>query len=228
MSTANPALWAPIRYDAVHRLLEFATTDGAVSLLTGPSLVADGQELHLEEATLESPSQADGGELLIRYWKAPVVLSLRVARSAEARTLTLQATLRNEGSDPVALGECRLLDVSPRRGQVRLAGDDGDAVYLKSMGATGPARVHRCREGEGFARTLLHLVSHAAGRALTLGFVTFDHQTTHHRFQYEASGLAGLQSVCDFEGWAFGSVGAVVRSGRQAGDRRIATRRRTR
>lgn len=201
MSTSSPACWSTPTYDAVRRLLQFASADGVVSLDSTLGLVAAQQDLRLEEATLDATFGETGGEIVVRYWKVPVVLHLTVVRSADGRTLTLQAALRNEGPEPVALGTCRLLEISAGRGAAALRGDDGRAVYLRSTGATGPARVHRCAEGEGFARTLLHLVSHEADRALTLGFVSFDRQTTHHTFTYGAGGLTALQAVCDFEGW---------------------------
>lgn len=201
MTEALPDLWAPLVFDAVKRLLRITSADGRVAIAADVSLQADGRDLRLDQASVDGTLGPDGGELCIHYGEAEVDWRVSIARAAEGRTVTVASSLVNRGTRPIALGACRLLHVAPNHGAVALSGDTGQAVYLKSLGATGPALVHRCDEAEGFARTILHLVSHEAGRAITLAFTTFDRQTTVHRFRYGADGFTALECVCDFEGW---------------------------
>jgi len=120
----------------------------------------------------------------------------------DGNTALVSSEVTNGGDTPVRLGRCLPVYVTPELGHVTLQGDDGRAVFLHLTGTTGRCRVLRAAEaGESaFSRTLLHLVSPSAGRALHLGFVTFDRLGTIHRFAYDG-GLTALESVCDFEGY---------------------------
>lgn len=195
--------WQPLEMDFQTRLITLKTADESVSLSFDFALEADGEMLGLKNATVEAA--ADFGErteavVPLRYHTPPLDWEVTFQRSDDGSTLLLSSIIRNPGPEPVRLGACSLISVSPERGQVRLVGDDGNAVYLHCSGTTGPTRVHRCDETEpSFSRTLLQLVSPAAGRALHLGFVTYDRQDTIHRLDYQNREFGQLQSSCDFQ-----------------------------
>jgi hypothetical protein len=212
MDDATTDRWALPVFDCDRGLLLLHTEDGAVSLEAGWSLEVDGQPAARERTLLAcSPGEGVGepGPVVSQY-AGGVEWRLVVTAADEGRTVTIGSVITNNGERPVRLGACRLVEVGPDRGRVTLQGDAGQAVYLRSTGSTGPTRVHRCDEGDGFCRSLLHVVSHEAGRALTVGFVTFDQQTTEHRFAYDGAGFRSLECLCDFEGWELPPGGSVA------------------
>ena len=192
--------WKPYELDCVNRLLEVETEDGSVRLRFDMTLQADGVEHSLAKATVEATTPGQGGELPVRFWAPDLDWTIHLDRGADGTSLLISSELHNPTDQPIRLGECRLVSIAGDRGEAVLAGDDGNAVYLHVSGTTGPTRVHRADEAEdSFSRILLQFVSHAAGRALHLGFVPFTHQHTIHRFDYGQDGFASLECVCDFQ-----------------------------
>ncbi|MEN6641803.1 MAG: hypothetical protein ABFE08_05095 [Armatimonadia bacterium] len=194
--------WQPLNLDLNNRLLTLALADGSVSLAFAPSLQAEGHECRLQNATVEAPAGElpETLDLPLRFHTPPLDWTLHLQRADEGRTLLISSTIHNPGPDPVKLGECRLVEVLPDHGSLEIAGDDGNAVFLNVSGTTGPTRVKRADSGEeNMSRTLLQLVSNAAGRALHLGFATYDRMETVHRFTYEGDGVKSLKAVCDFQ-----------------------------
>ncbi len=201
--------WGRVALDEESRLLALQTADGVVSLAAACSLEVNGERLTLQQASgLAAPTPVAAGaraELALQFAEAGIAWAITLELSADGQTVLIASRITNTGEAPVALGRCALIDVRPDAGHATLAGDDGQAVFLQTSGTTGRCRVLRAAEGDEIklSRTLLHLVSHAAGRALHLGFVTFDRVTTFHELGYEAaSGLTRLQAVCDFEGFS--------------------------
>jgi hypothetical protein len=195
--------WQPLQFDFSARLLTLKTVDESVSLNFDLALEANGETLGVANATIEAPAdfgEATSVQVPLRYHTPPLDWTVTFDRSDDGCTVLISSVIHNPGPDPVRLGACGLVSVTEERGQVRLAGDDGNAVYLHCSGTTGPTRVHRCDEAEpSFSRTLLQLVSPAANRALHFGFVTYDRMETIHRPNYEDGKFGELRSICDFQ-----------------------------
>jgi len=230
METLADRRW-DVRFEPDERLLVLRSRDGRVALRASCSLEVSGQRLTPAEAAQVSVTTAADGEqpatialvfrtlaggagILSSQTEPEIQWTLSVALSDDGATVETTSQIANCMPYPISLGRCSLLDIAPGCGRVELVGDDGSAVFLQTTGSTDRALVRRAADGKGekWSRTLLHLVSHAAGRALHLGFITFDRQTTVHTFTYEAgSGLTSLQSTCDFEGYEL-PAGETVRS----------------
>lgn len=195
------------------RLLTLASADNSFTLVFDLALQADDEVLRLQgQANIEAPMDVGSerlAQLPLKYHTPPLDWNVTITRSADDCTILIGSTIYNPGPEPVRLGECRLVEVTPKRGKVTLVGDTGQAVYLSVSGTTGPTRVAKAAapppptngyESGHYSATLLQVVSHEAARALHLGFITFDSQNTVLRFEYEESGFQTLQAVCDFQG----------------------------
>ncbi len=202
METGNRTSWGAVTLDTNTGVLSMASTDGVVGIESCPSLEVNGSKL-----TLASGSCAEGLVDLVPGQETTLSATLagesvewaiKLSLSDDGQTVLLSSTITNAGQAPGTLGECCLSDAGP----VTLQGDDGEAVFLEVLATTGHTQVKRAADidGEAMSRTYLQLVSHAAGRALHLGFVTFDSNTTEHRFLYDPDeGIQALRSVCDYE-----------------------------
>lgn len=189
--------WQPPQLDVENRLITITTADGSVSLAFDVTLEAEGQTLGLEHAML---TEAEGLKLSLAYEQPSLEWDVTLSRAESDTALVISSVIRNRGANPVRLGKCSLVAVSPERGQVAISGDDGNAVHLACSGTTGHTVVARADDAaKAMSRTLLHLVSAAAGRTLNCSFATFDHMETIHRFDYGAEGLRALNCVCDFQ-----------------------------
>ena len=194
--------WQSLNLDLTSRLLQVELADGSVALAFAPSLQANGHDCGLPDATVEAPAGElpDALDLPLRFHTPPLDWTLHLQRADEGRTLLISSTVFNPGPEAVRLGECRLVQITPDQGKLEIVGDDGAAVFLGVSGTTRPARVKRAASGEeNMSRTLLQLVSNAAGRAVHLGFVTYDRMETTHRFTYDEAGVKSLSAVCDFQ-----------------------------
>lgn len=194
--------WRSLNLDLTSRLLEVELADGSVTLAFAPSLQANGHDCGLPDATVEAPAGnlPDTLDLPLRFHTPPLDWTLQLQRADEGRTLLFAATIFNPGPEPVRLGECRLIQITPDHGKLEIVGDDGGAVFLEVSGTSRPTRVKRAASGEeNMSRTLLQLVSNSAGRAVHLGFVTYDRMETTHRFTYDEAGVNSLSARCDFQ-----------------------------
>jgi len=203
MSAPYEPQWLPVTLGS-DGILTLGTADGAARIRATCSLEVDGRALCIAHALSPVPptSVAAGGEASIPFsLPGGLNCTLSISLSPDAETVLMSLSIRNGGDGSVALGRCALVSVEPGAGEVLLSGDDGNAVYLSCTGTQGHTQVHRADEGEGFSRSLLHIVSPGAGRALHLGFTSIGSQTTVHTFTYGPGGFGSLQSVCDFEGY---------------------------
>ena len=211
MDSSENGVWSALEFDANTRLLSLHSADGVVRIDAAPSLEVNGERVTAGDADgIEESAVASRGEegrVALGFSALGVKWVVMLWLSEDGETALLRSSIENLGHEPVRLGRCTLIDVTPKLGQVELQGDEGDAVYLQMSGTTSPCQVLRAAEGDNpkMSRTLLHIVSHAAQRALHLGFITFDRVTTFHELGYDrANGISSLQSVCDFEGYELG------------------------
>lgn len=212
--TAAP--WSALHYDPASGMFTLRSADDAVRLESLPALEVNGSRLTsagaVQPADAVHVAPGESAVIPLELPDAGLGWELSMSLSADGDTALLSCRIINRGAAPVALGRCALVDVADGVGLAQLQGDDGNAVVLHQSATTGHCRVFRAAEAEpNMSRIMLHLVSHAAGRALHLGFVTLDRVTTFHEFDYEeGGGLTRLQAVCDFEGWELAAGGEVA------------------
>lgn len=210
--------WKSTSFDTDSRLFGLVSEDGAVTLSFTGCIEADGRRLSGTDADADaggdgvSLSAGEAGHVELAFG-AGLVMAYDLALSADGETLVVDCELRNGSDAAVTLGKCCPVCARPGLGHIAIEGDDGEAVVLQSSAQSAASHVYRAADADKNARynVLFHIVSHAAGRALHLGFVTFDRIPTCFVFDYDrADGLTHLEAACDFDGWKLGA-GASVR-----------------
>ena len=204
--------WGEVRFDPEARLLALKSADGAVELDFTQLFEVNGKQLAVREADgmtgSVNLSPGQNAQIGFSFEEPALGGTISVSLSDDGETVLLDCEIQNHCDEAVALGHCCPLVVSGEAGSVKLHGDDGQAVYLQQSATTSPSKVYRAADKESpqTSNTLLQIVSHAAGRAVHFGFVTFDRMPTLHTLAYdEDAGFSELACICDLGGWELGA-----------------------
>ncbi len=204
--------WSIVQFDPQRRLFLLESADGVTAVHFGASLEVNGRALTLNDAASVSGAldlaAGETGRATASFDGPAVEFAFTISLSDDGQTVLLASEVTNRGNAAVTLGQCCPVAVSAEGGKVELRGDDGDAVYLQSSATTNPNKVYRAADPEGprSSNTILHVVSHGAGRALHLGFITLDRIPTSHTLSHDGgAGFTELHSICDFGGWELGA-----------------------
>ncbi len=200
--------WSVVRFDPEARLFVLRSSDGTTELSFGASFEINGKRLTLQDACEVTGSaelrSGEEGRISISFDEPTLACSLTISLSDDGQTVLLDCEITNRGETALALGRCSPLCITPQLGRVELHGDDGQAVYLQSSGTTALSKVYLAAdpEAETESNIFLQIVSNSAGRALHLGFVTFDRMGAYHEFAYDGeAGFTELHAICDLYGW---------------------------
>ena len=202
-------VWQHVRYDDTLRQFQLRSADGTVTLDFGAQFEVNDEKLSLSDASKSTGSAeaCAGGSIEVQFEFENVGLSsvIEASLSEDGASVLLDCRLHNQSTEPMKLGRCCPLAVTEAVGALEFVGDDGNAVYLLSSASTDPNHVYRVDDAEAEKRSnmLLHIVSAAAGKALHLGFVSFDRMGAHHEFSYDADrrGFTELSAICDLYEW---------------------------
>ncbi len=200
--------WSVVRFDPESRLFIMRSADGITELSFGLSLEVNGQSLTLQEASAVTGTAdlqpGEEGRVAIAFDQPALDCSLTLSLSPDAETVLVNCELANRGETALVLGRCCPLAMAQAAGEMKLHGDDGQAVFLQATASTSLSRVYRVADPEAdkTSNIFLQIVSPGAHRALHLGFVTFDRMGAHHEFACDdAAGFTELRAVCDLYGW---------------------------
>jgi hypothetical protein len=124
--------------------------------------------------------------------------------SSDRTTGFISAQITNSADQPVKLGKCFLLQVTPKQGVLALGPNPAQQVFLESHASAALRAVRHLADNDGkhATKTLAHFFNPSISRALHLSFITFDRLNTEHHFQFSASeGFQTYQAICDFDGF---------------------------
>jgi hypothetical protein len=140
--------------------------------------------------------------LALRFDRPKLEWTIRWAMLPKDGVCTISSTIKNLSPRGVALGKCRLADVSEPGGKLDLGVRPEATVMLTCSGVCGlPSRVQHVTAIHA-SRTLAQLYNPFSRIALQSGFVTFDRVSTEHRVaRSQAPARLTLSSYCDFEGF---------------------------
>lgn len=170
-----------------------------------------GPEVKWDGPSDGSVAGAKGNTLDLRFPEAGVRWTIRIRRTEDGAAI-LSSTIKNENSEAIRLGRCRLADVTQAGARLRTGAADENATGLFLSGWQGPSQVKRLRDLAHplVSKTLFQLYNSPARAAFQAGFVTFDRVNTAHEVYWDPkSASLKASSYCDFEGFRLGAGASV-------------------
>ena len=195
-------------------LPDVGIVDACLSLSVNGKLLRSTEAEGAEWDGPESGELAPGAEahLVLRFGKPAIEWAIRFATAADGLAIFISSSVRNAGSRPVELGQCRLLDTSAPGASVKLGDKPNEAVVLVCSGTTAPSRVRQVSSGDRkhVSKTIAQLFDPQDKGALHAAFVTFDRANTEHEVRCSESGdCLDVTSYCDFAGFELAPSAAV-------------------
>jgi hypothetical protein len=166
------------------------------------SVELDGELVPLAAFSLQSvrTTRADDLQVHELAWQSPqYAVGWNWTIVQRDRSVSIMASLENQGSQPVAIGRWNIVEVVPGRGGLALGQGGGLIRHFRwntwNMGVEALTGVRSQYSSDN----ILHLYDPAAGQVLFSGFLTLSRMRASHQLEYNAAqGVTSYAAACLF------------------------------